>query len=82
MIAGIDPIAVREIQEYIQDLKRQGIGVLITDHNVRETLGTCDQGYLMRDGKIFFSGTPEEISNNAEARKFYLGDHGMENTCL
>jgi len=72
--AGIDPIAVGEIQEYIQELKHQGIGVLITDHNVRETLGTCDQGYLMRNGNIFFSGTPEEISSNAEARKFYLGE--------
>lgn len=71
--AGIDPIAVGEIQSFIQELKSQGIGILITDHNVRETLGTCDQGYLMREGKIFFHGTPEEISNNEEARKFYLG---------
>ena len=73
--AGIDPIAVGEIQQFIQELKKQGIGVLITDHNVRETLGTCDQGYLMRDGKIFFQGTPQQISDNAEARKFYLGDN-------
>jgi lipopolysaccharide export system ATP-binding protein len=73
--AGIDPIAVSEIQALIQDLKRQGIGVLITDHNVRETLGSCDRGYLMRDGKIFFQGTPQQISDNAEARKFYLGDN-------
>lgn len=71
--AGIDPIAVAEIQSFIQELKSQGIGILITDHNVRETLGSCDQGYLMREGKIFFHGTPEEISNNEEARKFYLG---------
>lgn len=73
--AGIDPIAVSEIQQFIQELKRQGIGVLITDHNVRETLGSCDRGYLMRDGKIFFQGSPQEISDNAEARKFYLGDN-------
>lgn len=71
--AGIDPIAVGEIQGFIQELKAQGIGILITDHNVRETLGSCDQGYLMREGRIFFHGTPEEISNNEEARKFYLG---------
>ncbi len=72
--AGIDPIAVGEIQDFIKELKHQGIGVLITDHNVRETLGTCDQGYLMRDGRIFFAGTPEEISQNVEARRFYLGE--------
>jgi lipopolysaccharide export system ATP-binding protein len=72
--AGIDPIAVSEIQGLIQELKKNGIGVLITDHNVRETLGSCDRGYLMRDGAIFFEGTPQEISDNAEARKFYLGE--------
>jgi lipopolysaccharide export system ATP-binding protein len=72
--AGIDPIAVGEIQQFIQELKQQNIGVLITDHNVRETLGTCDVGYLMREGRIFFTGSPEEISNNEEARKFYLGE--------
>jgi lipopolysaccharide export system ATP-binding protein len=72
--AGIDPIAVGEIQEFVKELKHQGIGVLITDHNVRETLGTCDQGYLMRDGRIFFNGTPQEISENIDARKFYLGE--------
>jgi lipopolysaccharide export system ATP-binding protein len=72
--AGIDPIAVSEIQGFIAELRSQNIGVLITDHNVRETLGTCDVGYLMRDGRIFFSGSPEEISNNEEARKFYLGE--------
>lgn len=72
--AGIDPIAVGEIKEFITSLKQSGIGVLITDHNVRETLSSCDEGYLMRDGKIFFRGTPEAISENEEARKFYLGD--------
>ncbi len=71
--AGIDPIAVGEIQGFIQELKSQGIGILITDHNVRETLGTCDYGYLMREGRIFFHGTPQEISENEDARKFYLG---------
>jgi lipopolysaccharide export system ATP-binding protein len=72
--AGIDPIAVGEIQDFIKGLKDQGIGVLITDHNVRETLGTCDYGYLMKDGQIFFSGTPEQIINNDEAKRFYLGE--------
>lgn len=72
--AGIDPIAVGEIQKFIGELRNQGIGVLITDHNVRETLGICDRGYLMRDGEIFFQGTPEQISQNEEARKFYLGE--------
>jgi lipopolysaccharide export system ATP-binding protein len=72
--AGIDPIAVGEIQDYIRELKEMDIGVLITDHNVRETLGSCDQSYLMRSGSIFFSGTPEEIVANADARKFYLGE--------
>lgn len=72
--AGIDPIAVGEIQSFIFELKKNGIGVLITDHNVRETLGACDRGYLMRDGAIFFEGTPQEISDNPEARRFYLGE--------
>jgi lipopolysaccharide export system ATP-binding protein len=72
--AGIDPIAVGEIQDFIKELKEQGIGVLITDHNVRETLGTCDHGYLMKEGQVFFSGSPEEIINNEEAKRFYLGD--------
>jgi lipopolysaccharide export system ATP-binding protein len=72
--AGIDPIAVSEIQDFIKELKSQGIGVLITDHNVRETLGTCDRGYLMKEGQIFFSGSPEEIIHNEEAKRFYLGE--------
>lgn len=71
--AGVDPIAVADIQNIVQELKERGIGVLITDHNVRETLKCCDRGYLMREGRIFFHGTPEEISNNADAREFYLG---------
>lgn len=72
--AGIDPIAVGEIQEFVRELREQNIGVLITDHNVRETLGTCDQGYLMKEGRIFFNGTPLAISESEEARKFYLGE--------
>jgi len=71
--AGVDPIAVAEIQKYIYKLKEQNIGVLITDHNVRETLSTCDKAYLMKEGQIFYSGTPEEISQNSDAKKFYLG---------
>lgn len=71
--AGVDPIAVADIQSIVRDLKSRGIGVLITDHNVRETLKCCDRGYLMKEGKIFFHGTPEEIANNSDAREFYLG---------
>ncbi len=77
--AGVDPIAVGEIRSFIADLKNSGIGVLITDHNVRETLSTCDRGYLMRGGEVFFTGTPDEIANNEEAKKFYLGkDFSLE----
>ncbi|NCN26649.1 LPS export ABC transporter ATP-binding protein [bacterium] len=72
--AGIDPIAVGEIQQFIGELKQQGIGVLITDHNVRETLGTCDYGYLMKEGQVFFHGSPEEIIQNEQAKRFYLGE--------
>ncbi len=71
--AGVDPIAVADIQSIVKELKDRGIGVLITDHNVRETLKCCDRGYLMKDGKVFFHGTPEEIANNSDAREFYLG---------
>lgn len=71
--AGVDPIAVADIQGIVRDLRERGIGVLITDHNVRETLKCCDRGYLMKEGKIFFHGTPDEIANNSEAREFYLG---------
>lgn len=73
--AGIDPIAVGEIQNIIRDLKAKGIGVLITDHNVRETLGICDYAYILKDGQIQVSGNAEEISNSALARKFYLGEN-------
>ncbi|MGZ3772439.1 MAG: LPS export ABC transporter ATP-binding protein [Pseudobdellovibrionaceae bacterium] len=73
--AGIDPIAVGDIQNIIRDLKAKGIGVLITDHNVRETLGICDYAYILKDGKIQVSGTSDEIANSELARKFYLGEN-------
>lgn len=73
--AGIDPIAVHDIQEIIRKLKAQGIGILITDHNVRETLGICDRAYILKDGKIEVEGTADEIANSATARKFYLGEN-------
>lgn len=72
--AGIDPIAVADIQRMIQVLKKRGIGVLITDHNVRETLEICDLGYLVNSGKIFEKGTPTEIANSRAARETYLGE--------
>lgn len=73
--AGIDPIAVGEIQNIIRDLKAKGIGVLITDHNVRETLGICDYAYILKDGIIQVSGNSEQIANSETARKFYLGEN-------
>jgi lipopolysaccharide export system ATP-binding protein len=73
--AGIDPIAVIEIQRIIGFLKARGIGVLITDHNVRETLGICDHAYIISDGRVLAEGTPSEIVNNAEVRRVYLGEH-------
>ena len=78
--AGIDPIAVEEIQNIVLKLKEKGIGVLITDHNVRETLSITDRSYLLYDGKVLFSGNSDEISNDPEARRLYLGDKfKMEN---
>ena len=73
--AGIDPIAVGDIQRMIKILKKRGIGVLITDHNVRETLEICDLGYLLNDGKILEKGTPEEIAHSRTARETYLGEN-------
>lgn len=73
--AGIDPIAVGEIQNIIRDLKAKGIGVLITDHNVRETLGICDYAYILKDGIIQVSGNSEQIATSEIARKFYLGEN-------
>jgi lipopolysaccharide export system ATP-binding protein len=73
--AGVDPIAVLEIQKIIEFLKVRGIGVLITDHNVRETLGICDRAYIINDGSVLASGEPEEIVYNESVRKVYLGEH-------
>lgn len=73
--AGIDPIAVIEIQRIISFLKNRGIGVLITDHNVRETLGICDHAYIISDGTVLAQGTPAEIVNDANVRRVYLGEH-------
>ena len=73
--AGVDPIAVIEIQRIISFLKARGIGVLITDHNVRETLGICDRAYIISEGSVLAEGTPHEIVDNAEVRKVYLGEH-------
>ena len=73
--AGIDPIAVADIQLIIRRLKDQGIGVLITDHNVRETLGICDHAYILKDGRIEVEGSGEEIASSPVARKFYLGEN-------
>ncbi|HEY0818602.1 MAG TPA: LPS export ABC transporter ATP-binding protein [Rhizobacter sp.] len=73
--AGIDPIAVIEIQRIISFLKERGIGVLITDHNVRETLGICDHAYIISDGHVLAQGTPTEIVDNADVRRVYLGEH-------
>ncbi len=72
--AGIDPIAVRDIQDIIEQLKKKGIGVIITDHNVRETLSICDRAYILKDGTIIKQGTPEEIAADATVREIYLGD--------
>jgi len=73
--AGIDPIAVIEIQRIINFLKARGIGVLITDHNVRETLGICDHACIISDGRVLAQGTPQEIIENADVRRVYLGEH-------
>ena len=73
--AGIDPIAVIEIQRIIGFLKERGIGVLITDHNVRETLGICDHAFIISDGHVLAQGTPSDIVDNAEVRRVYLGEH-------
>ncbi len=72
--SGIDPIAVIDLQEIIFDLKASGIGVLITDHNVRETLSVTDRAYIINQGKIFRDGTPEELGNDPEVRRVYLGE--------
>jgi len=73
--SGIDPLTVKDLQEIIRDLSRSGIGVLITDHNVRETLTVTDRAYILRNGKIFRKGRPAELSEDPEVRRVYLGDH-------
>ena len=73
--AGIDPIAVIDIQKIIEQLKHRGIGVIITDHNVRETLRICDRAYIIKDGAIMRQGSPEEIAADAQVREIYLGEH-------
>lgn len=72
--AGVDPISVGEIKEIIEQLKERGLGVLITDHNVRETLDVCERAYIVESGHILATGTPEEILNDSQVRKVYLGD--------
>jgi lipopolysaccharide export system ATP-binding protein len=72
--AGIDPIAVIDIQKIIAHLRERGIGVLITDHNVRETLKITDRAYILRDGNVFRSGTPNELASDPEVRRVYLGE--------
>ena len=72
--AGIDPISVLEIQRLIHDLRGRGIGILITDHNVRETLGICERAYILHDGKVLTAGSPQEIVDDPMVRQVYLGD--------
>ena len=72
--SGVDPISVAEVQKIVIDLKNKGIGVLITDHNVRETLSIVDRAYLIHQGKVFIEGSSDVIVNDEEARKFYLGE--------
>lgn len=74
-LAGIDPIAVGEIRKLVSQLKHRGLGVLITDHNVRETLDITDRAYILHGGTVLMEGTPEEIVSNEEVRKVYLGDN-------
>lgn len=73
--AGVDPISVGDIRHLVADLKKRGIGVLITDHNVRETLEIVDRAYILHDGKVLMSGTPEEVVENENVRRVYLGDN-------
>jgi lipopolysaccharide export system ATP-binding protein len=72
--AGIDPLAIDDIREIILYLRNQGIGILITDHNVRETLGITDRAYIMTEGKILCTGVPDELVSNADVRRLYLGE--------
>jgi lipopolysaccharide export system ATP-binding protein len=72
--AGIDPLAIIDIKKIIRHLKNKGIGILISDHNVRETLEVCDEAYILNDGRIIESGSPEKIASSETARRIYLGD--------
>ena len=72
--SGIDPIAVLDLQKIIFGLKESGIGVLITDHNVRETLSVVDRAYIINEGRIFRTGTPEQLGNDPEVKRVYLGE--------
>ena len=72
--AGVDPIAVGEIRHYVADLKNRGIGILITDHNVRETLELVDRAYVLHDGRVLMSGSPSDVVQNSSVRRVYLGD--------
>jgi lipopolysaccharide export system ATP-binding protein len=72
--AGVDPISVIDIQRIIKQLTKKGIGILITDHNVRETLGVCQHAYIMNSGEVLATGTPQEILDNQEVKKVYLGE--------
>ncbi|MEI7014391.1 LPS export ABC transporter ATP-binding protein [Leptospira licerasiae] len=72
--AGVDPIAVKDIQTVINSLKKKGLGILITDHNVRETLKITDRAYIMHSGRILIAGTPKELVNDKEAKRMYLGE--------
>jgi lipopolysaccharide export system ATP-binding protein len=72
--AGVDPLAVNDIKNIIQHLKRRGIGILISDHNVRDTLGVCDRAYILCDGQVIESGSPQKIANSEAACRVYLGD--------
>lgn len=74
-LAGVDPIAVEDIQEIIADLKARGIGIMITDHNVRETLSVCDRAYILNDGSVLKSGAPQEIVEDQRVREVYLGEN-------
>ena len=73
--AGVDPIAVEDIQKIVAGLKNRNIGILITDHNVRETLGICDRAYIINDGTVLADGTPQEIVHNESVRRVYLGEN-------
>jgi lipopolysaccharide export system ATP-binding protein len=72
---GIDPIEIHTIQQIVAQLKSRGVGILITDHTVRETLATTDRAYIVKDGKIMTSGTSDEVARDPIARKYYLGEH-------